>query len=133
MSAPTYLIVSPGLRNGAGRRWERLRPELEELLPGVSLIDWTGLPSQFADIPRENRPARLARALAAAIVVPDKLRGRRWVGLTAAAEADAFAAAGKPVTVFADGALFPWAACALRSGDVGAPEFTPVEVIAPDD
>ena len=93
-----YLIASPAARDS--HRWPRWTAELAELLPGLEVITWRDLPDSFTGVPAGQRPARLARALRAAIVLPDKHQGRRWIGRTAAAEARAFLEAGKPVLVY---------------------------------
>jgi hypothetical protein len=130
-TAPTYLIASPSLRTGARRRWHRLRAELAALLSDTALVCWPDLPRPFRNVPREDRPARLAVALAAAVVVPDKVHDRRWIGRTALAEVRAFTAAGKPVAVYAAGELVAWDACKVVRNADGAPEFTPVEIVVP--
>lgn len=127
--APVYLIASPAVRKGD--RWARWTAELEKLLPGLKLITWRELPENFTGIPAAERPARLARALRGAIVLPDKRHGRRWIGHVAAAEARAFAAAGKPVLVYAEGRLSAWPDCRLVEDQADAPKFTPVEVLIP--
>jgi hypothetical protein len=131
MTAPVYLIASPSLRHST--RWARWRRELAVLLPGARLLCWDELPRGFLEVPRPERAARLARALSAAVVVPDKHGPRilpRRLGRQAAAEAAAFCAAGKPVEVYAAGVLIPWAACQVREAGNGPPH-TPLEIVIP--
>ena len=90
-----------------------------------------GLPDSFTGVPGGQRPARLASALRAAIVLPDKHQGRRWIGHAAAAEARAFLEAGKPVLAYAEGRLTAWPDCRLARRRAGAPKFTPLEVLIP--
>ena len=74
----------------------------------------------------------MASALRAAIVLPDKYQGRRWIGHTAAAEARAFLEAGKPVLVYAEGRLTAWPDCRRLAGRPRlAPKFTPLEILIP--
>lgn len=111
---PVYIIASPGLRS-TRFRWPRQLAELRALLPDARLISFPDLPEAFAAVPQEERPARLARALSAAIACPDKL-GKppsRFVGPVAVAEAAAFLEAGKPVNLYAAGRLSPWEECEL--------------------
>ena len=128
-AAPVYLIASPAARDS--HRWPRWTAELAALLPGLELITWRDLPDSFAGVPAGQRPARLANALRAAIVLPDKHQGRRWFGRTAAAEARAFLEAGKPVLVYAEGRLTAWPDCRLARRRADAPKFTPREVLIP--
>ena len=115
---PLYVIASPGLR-AARSRWDRQIAELTELLPDAKLITFADLPDAFAAVPAERRTARLARAYAGAIAIPDKIGRpyRRWLGPVAVAEAEAFIAAGKQVLVYAAGELAGWTACELRPDD----------------
>jgi hypothetical protein len=136
MTAPVYLIASPGLREGVPRRWNRQRRELGKLLSEATLVSWADLPAAFHDVPPAERPERLAKVLAAAVVVPDKLRNengrpRRWIGLVAVEEAAAFAAAGKRVEVYAAAGLVPWEECTLVHDANCRPSWTPVEVVLP--
>ena len=110
-TAPVYLIASPAARDSY--RWPRWTAELAALLPGLELITWRDLPGSFTGVPIGQCPARLAGALRGAIVLPDKQQGRRWIGRTARSEARAFAAAGKPVLVYAEGRLTAWPDCRL--------------------
>jgi hypothetical protein len=128
-TAPAYLIASPAARDS--HCWPRWTAELAALLPGLELITWQDLPDSFTGITAGQRPARLASALRAAIVLPDKDQGRRWIGRTAAAEARAFLEAGKPVLVYAEGRLTAWPDCCLARRRAGAPNFTPLEVLIP--
>jgi hypothetical protein len=127
---PVYLIASPGLRS-TRTRWDRQLAELTALFPGARLIGWDDLPAAFRDVPPAERPARLALALAAAVVVPDKLGHppHRWIGRTALAEAQAFAAAGKPVHAYMAGQLVRWDECELIANAPGHPDRKPVELI----
>ena len=128
-TAPVYLIASPAARDSY--RWPRWTAELAELLPGFELITWRDLPDSFTGVPGGQRPARLASTLRAAIVLPDKHQGRRWIGRTAAAEARAFLEAGKPVLAYAEGRLSAWPDCRLARRRADAPKFTPLEVLIP--
>jgi hypothetical protein len=133
LTGPTYLIASPGLRS-TRYRWPRQLAELQALMPGTRFVSWTELPEGFAAVPREERPARLARAMSAAVLIPDKLGPppRRWAGRTALAEAQAFAAAGKPVHTYVAGELLPWGEVDLVPHPGGDhPPRQPIEVIAP--
>jgi hypothetical protein len=131
MPAPVYLILSPFLRDSD--HWARWRQELAHLLPGQQLVCWDELPDGFLAVPPADRPARLARVFSAAVVVPEKHGPRilpRRLGRVAAAEAEAFGAAGKPVQVYAAGTLIPWADCQLRETRKG-PRSVPLELITP--
>jgi hypothetical protein len=128
-AAPAYLIASPAARDSY--RWPRWTAELAELLPGLELITWPDLPESFTGVPAGQRRARLASTLRAAIVLPDKHRGRRWIGHAAAAEARAFLEAGRPVLAYAEGRLTAWPDCRLARRRPGAPKFTPLEVLIP--
>lgn len=131
MTAPVYLIASPTLR--CRPRWLRWRAELAGLFPGEQLLCWDELPRGFAGIPAPERPGRLARVLSAAVVIPEKHGPRiqpRRLGLMAAAEAEAFAAAGKPVHVYAAGMLTPWPACQVRPAP-GRSRHVPLEILIP--
>ncbi len=104
--------------------WPRLCGELAALLPGSKLMAFGDL----ADGPVD--PAKLAEEFSAAIVVPRKDQDRRWVGATARREAQAFAAADKPVAVFASGELVPWSECQV-SRRADAPGWHPFEIVLP--
>jgi hypothetical protein len=109
LNAPIYIVASPGLRS-TRFRWPRQLAELQALMPGTRFVSWTDLPEAFAAVPREERPARLARAMSAAVLIPDKLGPppRRWVGRTALAEAEAFVSSGKPGHFYIAGELLAW-------------------------
>lgn len=125
-SPPVYLIAAP--HNRAGRLWDHRLTRIRALVPHVTVTDWSKLPAPFRAIPSADQPARLAKALTGAIVVPWTMQDRLWIGRHALKEIAAFVAEDKTVYVFTGSKLTRWQECAVTRPDVG-PRYTPIEII----
>jgi len=108
---PAYLSAAPQVR--ALPRWPELRAALAAMLPGVPLADWSEvtMPELTG---RDERAAWLAAHHRAVVVVSLREGTRRPVGPGVLAEAQAFAAASRPVLVFTGRRLAAWPDCRTR-------------------
>ena len=123
-----YVIAAPIIKTGWP--WEQRIKRIRKLLPDVTLTGWEHLPEAFKAIPRAEQPARLARALAGAVVVAGCLHDRWWIGPRALEEIRAFLDQRKNVYIYAAGQLTPWEQCSIARPD-DAPRLTPLEILAP--
>lgn len=108
---PVYVSAAPEV---AGlRRWAALAGRLAGLLPGVPLAGWADARPP-AGLDRAQRAAYLAATHPAVVVVALRRGPGRPLGYGVLAEAEAFAAQGRPVLVFTGRRLAAWPDCRTR-------------------
>jgi hypothetical protein len=112
---PVYVSVAPEAT--ALARWPSLAEILAGMLPGVALAWWADVPAERAEAltGRAERAAYLAATHRAVVVVALRRETRRGLGPGVLAEAEAFAAQGRPVLVFTGRRLAAWPDCQTRA------------------